>query len=230
MPVEATGCTASGLSAATVLYNGPSPATLRHAGPSPIVTGDSLVCSGGTSDWTGFNTSFNATDNTFNQFTGPAVAVTATTMAGTVPACVINRNPLTYDIRGTSYFAPGSTHSVTISGHTGSWTGANGTFTATILSHGRFSIPVDASGYGSAVGQVPTITTARPLDWPAQTLLCTAGCSVQIPVLPGTSWARHRYYDTAGTELFDSGRYSFTDAATTSTTMRNVTIRGATIR
>lgn len=212
LAVAPAGCDAAELAGATVLYQGTSPAVVLSAGPSPIVTGDSFVCTGGTSDWSGVGT-FSATDNTFNQISVPSFTVTAPSMAGTIPTCVVNRNPLTYDIRGLSYFEPGSTASVTISGHGAGFAAAEGTHTATI-SRGRFSIPINCAACGSAAAEVPLITTPKPLDWPSQTVDAAASWSVNVPVPVGvTMTGRHRYYDADGVELFDSGRYDFPEVA-----------------
>ena len=48
--------------------------------------------------------------------------------------------------------APATAATVTVSGFTGAWAAANGSFPATNLSGNSFSIPVDSSGFGSLAG------------------------------------------------------------------------------
>lgn len=135
-------------------------------------------------------------------------------MTGTVPSAKVNRNPLTFDIRS-GYFDPatGTAPTVTISGPTDScWKGAIGTWTATLVVNGRFTIPFDASGCGTSVGQTFTITTPRALDaYPEVEATFTSNrATVSIPIYIGKSWFQTELVNSAGTVIARSDRQPLT--------------------
>lgn len=69
-----------------------------------------------------------------------------------------NANPVVFTSTGHGLDA-NSRPKVTISGGTGNWTAANGTFTATVTSANAFSIPVDSTAFGALTGTVVFTTT-----------------------------------------------------------------------
>lgn len=199
------GCNAAGLAAATVLYQAASPAIVLYSG-HPLATGDILTLTGGTSDWSCFNGTWTIIENTFSMFTGPTCTVTATTMSGVVPTVTVNRSQLTYTIK-LGVFQPGSKVRGIVTGHAGNWVGANGIWQMDVLVNGRLRNPyVDASGFGTEVGQAPTILVERMFDFPSPIVPCSAGCYVTVPAFVGIAMEYVKeYFNSAGTMIAQSG-------------------------
>ena len=71
--------------------------------------------------------------------------------AGTVISAATNASPAVLTSAGHG-IPVGSTAILTITGFTGAWVPANGTFTVTSLSANTFSIPVNSTGFGAIAG------------------------------------------------------------------------------
>lgn len=86
------------------------------------------------------------------QPTSPSISIASAT----------NANPVVFTVTAGHGFNSSSTPQVTISGGTGNWTGANGTYTATIVSSTTFSIAVNSTAYGAVAGTL-VYTSRAPL-------------------------------------------------------------------
>lgn len=123
---------------------GASLCTLQIGIPPTVDTGD-LVLIG-----------FSATAATLTSITdtglispfAPNIAITAVT----------NANPAVFSVSA----APPTGQPVAISGFTGGWTAANGTFIATNISPTTFSIPVNSTGFGAVSGSPVVVGGLTP--------------------------------------------------------------------
>jgi hypothetical protein len=119
--------------------------------------------------------------------TGHRAGTSWTIVGRTYPIAISFNKPAaeirTASGRGLPFTYPSSTSTVVISGYTGAWSAANGTWTATIAEAFVFSIPLNSSGFGAATG-TPIYSLISP--------------GAQKTATPGVSVGADKYYFHTG--------------------------------
>lgn len=81
---------------------------------------------------------------------GPQTAAALTPPGNLAITAATNANPVEFTTTSAHSYSTGKV--LTLSGFTGSWVSANGTFTITVTAANKFTIPVNSTGFGALAG------------------------------------------------------------------------------